>query len=237
MKTILLLLCCSSMAFGQSDVSRSLDRVANELETSRIENTAHRFHLEQKQERKQFEDDMGQAMDNFTRARLIKLQTDRAARDAAIIQQQAKALRDTAPVPVQIVTVKSPVAEQEQSRPKEGRFQLVSQNGVILKLDTATGQTLQFLQSTNGNASWKDVSDTDTINALATQKRLDALIEWDQKKTEKDPNFAKLKKPFYERATQLIDKRTEEAGRMLSPEELVEQAEAAYQEIKNPVRH
>ncbi len=218
MKLAILLICFISISSAQQyDLSRSVDRVADQIAIGNIQ----RSQMQDQQEWDRFGNSLRRTVDSFTEARLIQLQNERAAREQA---ELIEALRQ----PKQVVVIEKQSQAPPKSESKQGRYQLATQGDVILKLDTETGKTWQAIPATNGFVVWRDVTDTETAKKNLNAEREKALNEWETRTQARDKLSDYEMGLFVKKAIPAFLQREKELGRSMSMDESLAFVETFY---------
>ncbi|MCU0783318.1 MAG: hypothetical protein MUF81_04565 [Verrucomicrobia bacterium] len=233
MKTLLLFLCFTTAAFGQykSDVSRSLDGIRDELSIQNIQRSQEQHRLQQQREAdtwRQVTDNFGQIMLNNARLRGLQREREQAAEVQAETRRQIEQLRSERE------------AALGQAKPADApadRFQLLNANGIILKLDKHTGESWHYFQNPDGTFEWEsqDQARRRIVFEKLVQVRTEALNKWEREGPLKNPAYANstnFQAQVISQAQITVTAREEKLQRFLTSEELVEEAEAAYQDLK-----
>lgn len=220
MKACLLLFCfCLSAAAQQTEVSKSLDRIANELFIS----NANRQRDQQQAGWDKFNASIRESSELIMQARLIEIQRQRAAREAAAAREASR-LAVSAPAPA-VDTPNSKIVAR-------GRFQMATDGGVILRMDTETGQTWQFSRSTNGGVYWVEVVEYAEAVEKIIELRTTALNDWAHVTSSKDASYKSMEPDIITKAKALVEQRESQLGKLLTPDEMVGCAETVYQQLK-----
>lgn len=218
MKSAILLICFISVSSAQqSDLSRSVDRVADQIAIGNIQ----RSQAQDQQEWDRFGNSLRRTVDSFREARLIQLQNERADRDAV-------ALRAAAYIQPPPTVVEQKVVQPQPPQSTTGRYQLLSKGALVLKIDTVTGKTWQCIQSTNGVVSWLDVTDAQTAQRNAEKERAAALNEWEIKVCARDKVSEKQFAVFVGKAIPEFLEREKEMGRSMTTAEALACLEKLY---------
>ena len=108
------------------------------------------------------------------------------------------------------------------------REQAERQKKLIYEAERARAEATQA----KGKVKATEQAEAQRQTEALLQKRITSLNAWEANITKRDPDFPKIKDLFIDRATMLVESATQKAGRLLTPEEMVAQADIAYQAVK-----
>jgi hypothetical protein len=164
-----------------------------------------------------FGDNFAGAMLQIQKARFERANADRQQALLESMQHQSEQANLTATAAVILATAKQPAQEQP-------KFQVVNTTNGVLRIEVATGKTWVL-----ENGEWKEIlSETEKL----VRDREVALTKWEKETREKYPQLDTIMDAVIATATPLIEKRTESVGRLLTPSEMVELSELAYETVR-----